>query len=110
MKKENTDEVLMLYIPIGISTRLDYFPGFGKVELMQSLVGVFIGGIIALIVFIITNQVLPVMITLIISVGGSILATTKSSLNQSMVSLINDIIKFNRARKSYPYRQVKEWE
>ena len=109
MKKNESDELIMLYIPLGISTRLDYFPGFGKVELMQSLIGMFIGGLCALIVFIITNQVLPVMITLMLTVGGSIIATTKNSLNQSIVSCINDIIKFNKERKSYPYRQLKEW-
>lgn len=110
MRKEDEDERVMLYIPIGISTRLDFFPGFGKVELMQSLVGVFIGIIVALVVFIITNQVLPVMITLMLAVGGSIIATTKTSLNQSIVSALNDMIKFSKERKSYPYRQLKEWE
>ena len=109
MELEKNDDIVMLYIPIGISTRLDFFPGFGKEELLQSFVGVFIGAIIALFVYIITNQVLPVMITLIFTVGGSILVTTKNSINQSLVSAFSDMMKFNKERKVYPYRQVSEW-
>lgn len=108
--KQEEEKNIMLYIPLGINTRLDFFTGYGKKEMLQSLVGVIIGGLIALLVFIITNSVFIVMITLMMSVGGSILATTKNSINQSIVDYIGDVIAFSKSRKTFPYRQLKEWE
>lgn len=106
---KDKEEKVMLYIPLGVNTRMDFFTGFGKKELAQCLIGVFFGSFIALLGYVITNQFLTVVIIEIFVVGGSVLATTKNSTNQSVIDYINDTIKFNNEKKSYPYRQVKEW-
>ena len=103
----NKEENLKLYIPIGISTRMDFIPGFGKNELIQALVGIAIGIGVAIVAFIITNQSLSIVVTMILAIGGSILATTKNSINISIVDYINDIMKFSKERQVYPYRQAK---
>lgn len=105
--KNIDNENLMLYIPIGINTRVDFMPGFGKKELSQALVGIAIGIIIAIVAFIITSQTLAVVVIMIFAIGGSVLATTKNSMNISVVDYINNILKFNKERQVFPYRQAK---
>lgn len=107
---EKTDEKIMLYIPLGINTRMDFFTGFGKKELAQAMVGIFLGSLVAIFGFILTQQTLTVVIIMIVTISGSIMVTTKNSINQSIVDYLNDMIKFSKERKTYPYRQVKEWE
>lgn len=107
MQNNDKDEPIMLYIPIGINTRMDFFTGFGKKELLQAMVGIVAGILIAIFLYIITQQSLPVVITLILTIGGSILMTTKNSLNISGIDYINEAIKFNNERKVYPYKQAK---
>ena len=107
MNNSKSEKNVMLYIPIGINTRMDFMPGFGKKELSQALIGIAIGTVIAILGFIITNQVLVVVVIMIFGVGGSILVTTKNSINISVVDYLNDIIKFNNERQVFPYRQAK---
>ncbi len=106
--KEEKD--VMLYIPLGVNTRIDYFTGFGKTELKQASVGIIFGIIIAIIGYMFTQQAITVIVTIILVGGGSILLTVKGSTNQSVVDMLLDMRKFNNERKIYPYRQVKEWE
>lgn len=107
MKKE--EEPIILYVPIGVSTRIDYFPGFGKKELFQSLIGIFIGVLIAILLYIMTSQFLFVTITMISAIAVSIFACQKTNNNQSIIDIFNDMKKFNSERKHFPYQQLKEW-
>lgn len=108
--KSKYEEKIMLYIPLGINTRIDYFTGFGKKELAEAMAGIVLGILLSILGFLITGQQLTIVIINIFFIGGSILATTKGSTNQSVIDIISDSIKFNNERKSYPYRQIKEWE
>ena len=108
--KSKYEEKIMLYIPLGINTRIDYFTGFGKKELAEAMVGIVLGILLSILGFLITGQQLTIVIINILFIGGSILATTKGSTNQSVVDIISDSIKFSNEKKSYPYRQIKEWE
>ena len=107
---EKEEKDVMLYIPLGVNTRIDFFTGFGKKELAQAMVGIFLGCLIALLGYIITQQAITVIVILILFGGGSILATTKGSTNQSVADMFLDMRKFGKERKIYPYRQIKEWE
>ena len=97
----------MLYIPIGINTRVDFMPGFGKSELSQAIIGIVVGILIAILGYVITNQMLTVVIIMIFAIGGSVLATTKNDINISIVDYVNNILKFNKERQVFPYRQAK---
>ena len=100
---------IMLYIPLGINTRMDFFPGFGKKEMAQASIGMLFTITIAIISYMITNLFLTVVVIMIIGIGISVMMTTKGSTNQSAVDLINNVIKFSNDRKVYPYRQLSEW-
>ena len=107
---EKTEQKVMLYIPLGINTRMDFFTGFGKKELAQAIVGIVFGSLIAVLGFIITQQSLTVIVIMIFTIGGSILATTKNSSNLSLIDFLNYMMKFSKERQIYPYRQIKEWQ
>ena len=104
---DKSSENLMLYIPIGINTRIDFMPGFGKSELSQAIIGIAVGILIAILGYVITNQMLTVVIIMIFAIGGSVLATTKNDINISIVDYVNNILKFNKERQVFPYRQAK---
>lgn len=103
------DETIMLYIPLGINTRMDFFPGFGKKEMAQAFVGVILSVAFAIICYLMTNMFLGVVIIMILGIGISVMLTTKGSTNQSAIDLINDVIKFGNDRNVFPYRQLSEW-
>lgn len=103
------DQHVVFYIPIGINTRLDYFPGFGKEELKQAMVGIVIGGLVSFAVFIYSNLMIWTLITAFTSLSGSILVTTKNNINISVVDYVSFAMKFSKEKKTYPYRQLKEW-
>lgn len=105
--KKDEEQSILLYIPIGINTRMDYFTGFGKKELSQAMVGIVIGVLLAILSYILTNQALPVVVIMIFAIGGSVLMTTKNSLNISAIDYINNAIKFSNERKTYQYKQAK---
>ena len=104
------DQHVLFYIPIGINTRIDYFPGFGKDELKQAMVGIVLGGIASLAVFLFSSLMIWTLITAFTSLAGSILVTTKNNINISVVDYVNFAMKFSKEKKTYPYRQLKEWQ
>ena len=110
MEKIDDDQKVIFYIPIGINTRIDYFPGFGKEELKQAMIGLIFGAIVAVAIYLYTGLTLGAIITAFVTITGSILVTTKSSINISVVDYIAFAMNFSKSKKTYAYRQLKEWE
>lgn len=87
------DEDLKLYIPLGVKPEAELFTGFGKKQLFQSIVGSLVmGGIAAL-----------------AGIFGSVMMTTKDQSNLSVVDQVQNLIRFLRGQKIYPYRYGDEW-
>lgn len=99
-----------LYIPMGVKTENEFFPGFGKKELLQALVGTVFAGAISLIIFIVSGNVAYTMIGVLSGIAGSVMMTTKDQYNMSVVTQVANLVRFSRSQKVYPYTYGKEWE
>jgi hypothetical protein len=104
MNENNT-----LYIPMGVKTENEFFNGFGKKELLQAAVGSLFGGVIALLVFIVSGNVAYTMIAVLSGIAGSVMMTVKDQYNMSVVGQVANLIRFSRSQKVYPYVYGKEW-
>ena len=104
MNENNT-----LYIPMGVKTENEFFPGFGKKEALQALVGALFGGVVALIVYLASGNVAYTMIAVLAGIAGSVMMTTKDQYNMSVVTQVANLVRFSRSQKVYPYACGKEW-
>ena len=98
-----------LYIPMGVKPENELFPGFGKKQLMQALIGsLSIGGVAALL-WLFTCNVTVTVITALSGIIGSVMAVTKDQSNLSVVDQVQNMVRFARSQKFYPYRYGDEW-
>lgn len=106
---DQTTERVSLYIPSNVQTRSEFFPGFGKIELIQTLLasGVTVGLVFLLNIFMHSTTFLVVAI--LTGIAGSITCLTKDRNNQSVADQLRHMIRFLREQKRYDYRYMKEW-
>ena len=97
------DEDLKLYIPLGVKPEAELFTGFGKKQLFQSIVGSLVMGGIAALAWLFTGNVA------LAGIFGSVMMTTKDQSNLSVVDQVQNLIRFLRGQKIYPYRYGDEW-
>ncbi len=105
-----TNEVLALYIPTGVKVQNELFNGFGKKELLQSLVGSLFGGAVAALIWLCSHNVAFTVVAVLTGIFGSVMMCTKDQNNQSVVDHIGNMIRFARSQQIYPYRSLNEWE
>lgn len=105
MEQENNT----LYIPMGVKTENEFFSGFGKKELLQSMVGTVIGVALSLLVWVISQNVAFTMIGVLSGIAGSIMMTTKDQNNMSVVTQVSNMVRFAKSQKHYPYIYGSEW-
>ena len=105
MKEKNYD----LYIPSNVKTRSEIFEGYGKNEIMQTLVAaaVIIG--VAFFIFAFNKSVSFVVVFILVGIAGSIMCVTKDKYNQSIVDHVKNIIAFSRKQQDYEYKYMNEW-
>ena len=99
-----------LYIPMGVKTENELFNGFGKRELIQSLIGSLFGGAFAAVLWLVTQNVAMTVVCVLTGIFGSVLMTTKDINNQSVVDQTYNMIRFMKEQQIYPYRYMDEWE
>lgn len=90
---------------MGVKPEAEFIRGFGKKQLLQAAVGSLFGGVLACILWFITRNVTAVMITALTVIA----MTTKDQSNLSVVDQIQNMIRFAKSQKVYPYRYGKEW-
>ena len=95
------DEDLKLYIPLGVKPETELFTGFGKKQLFQ-------GGVAAL-VWLFTANVTTTVVLALAGIFGSVMMTTKDQSNLSVVDQVQNLVRFLRGQKIYPYRYGDEW-
>ena len=103
------DEDLKLYIPLGVKPEAELFTGFGKKQLFQSIVGSLVMGGIAALAWLFTGNVTTTVILALAGIFGSVMMTTKDQSNLSVVDQVQNLIRFLRGQKIYPYRYGDEW-
>ena len=104
-----TDEYLNLYIPLVVKPEAELFTGFGKKQLFQSIVGSLVMGGIAALAWLFTGNVTTTVILSLAGIFGSVMMTTKDQSNLSVVDQVQNLIRFLRGQKIYPYRYGDEW-
>lgn len=93
----------MLYIPIGLKEKNELWDGFGKEELIKSLILLAILFIIDLIIFLIIGSISFAAIFALVSIGSTGMIFTKDTTNLSVVDHINNMIRFSKSQKKYKY-------
>ena len=98
-----------LYIPMGVKTETEMFPGFGKREFLQSIVGSIGIGSVGFVILLISHNVTPAIICILTGIAGSVMMTTKDQTNLSVVDQVRNMVRFMRSQKYYPYAYGDEW-
>lgn len=99
-----------LYIPTGVKAENELFNGFGRRELLQSVVGSLFGGAVAALLWLIAGNVALTVVAVLSGIFGSVMMCTKDQNNQSVVDQVGDMLRFRRSQQIYPYRMQDEWD
>ena len=98
-----------LYIPTGVKAENELFNGFGKREMLQSIIGSLFGGAVAALLWLIAGNVALTVVAVLSGIFGSVMMCTKDQNNQSVVDQIRNMIRIARSQQIYPYRMMDEW-
>lgn len=98
-----------LYIPTGVKAENELFGGFGRRELLQSVIGSLSGGAVAALLWLTAGNVALTVVAVLTGIFGSVMMCTKDQNNQSVVDQIGNMVRFWRSQQIYPYRMMDEW-
>lgn len=98
-----------LYIPLGLKERNEFWDGFGKDEFIKALIFITFTGVIDIFIYIFKRNIIFSVVFILVSIGGSLAMLTKDITNLSAVDQIENMIRFSKSQKYYPYRQLDEW-
>jgi len=98
-----------LFIPSNVKTRSEIFDGYGKEEVIQTLIASVVFLVIALIVFTFTQSVSFVVIFVLVGIGTTIMCVTKDKKNMSLIDYFKNMIAFSREQQDYEYEYLNEW-
>ena len=99
-----------LYIPLGVKAETEFFPGFGKKQLLQAAIGAASFALVAFLIWLVSDNVSVTMITALSGIAGSIMMTAKDQTNLSVVDQCTNLVRFSRSQKYYQYRYNFEWD
>ena len=103
------EEKNTLYIPMGVKTENELFPGFGKRQLLQATLSSAGFLLVGLFLWAVTKNVTMAVILILAGIIGSVMMTTKDQSNLSVVDQVMNMIRFAKSQKYYPYRYMNEW-
>ena len=101
---------ISLYIPTGVKAQNELFNGFGRREILQSVVGSLLGGAVAALLWLVSVNVALTVVAALTGIFGSVMMCTKDQNNQSVVDQIGNMVRFGRSQQIYPYRMLDEWQ
>ena len=105
MKNENQT----LYIPMGVKTRSEIFEGFGKEEVVQTIIATVVIILVAFSIFAFNKSVSFVVVFILVGIAGTVMCVTKDKNNQSVVDHFNNMLRFAREQQKFKYKYLKEW-
>lgn len=92
-----------LYIPQGLKLRKEIFNGYGKEELMKTILVTLVAGVIDALQFLITRNTVVTIVFMLVAVSGAVLMLTKDNSNISVVDQMGFIIRYQFGQKKYKY-------
>ena len=78
-------------------------------QLFQALIGSLAMGGVAALVWLFTANVTTTVVLALAGIFGSVMMTTKDQSNLSVVDQVQNLVRFLRGQKIYPYRYGDEW-
>ena len=99
-----------LYIPMGVKTEAEFFPGFGRKQMVQAGIGSLGFGLAAVVVWLCSASVAGTVVTVLTGIAGSVMMTAKDRTNLSVVDQCANMIRFMQSQKYYHYHYYFEWE
>ena len=94
---------IMLYIPMGVKLEQEFVNGFGKKELIRSIITMSICFVISFIIYLFNMRQSVLIVGLLSSVFGSIMLCVKDSQNQSVLDYIFNVVNFYKEQQIYDY-------
>lgn len=94
---------------MGVKPQNELFNGFSKKEMAQALVGSLIGGGIAILVWLLSQNVALTVVAVLVGIFGSVMMCVKDQYNLSVVDQVGNMFRFLREQQTYPYRYMNEW-
>lgn len=99
-----------LSIPSGLKTHTELFDGYGKDELGGTVIASIIGGLVDVLIYLLTGSTPFCIIFILLVVAGSIMMLMKDgSMNLSVMDQLRFMLRFCKCCKYYPYRYLDEW-
>lgn len=92
-------------IPRQIRLKTEFFIGFGMEELIKTLIVGAIAGLIAYILYKITNQTILATLLVIGAIVVAVISLVKGNNNFSMIDMIKNIVKYETMQKEYRYER-----
>ncbi|MCT4563554.1 MAG: hypothetical protein N4A68_04470 [Maledivibacter sp.] len=92
-----------LYIPQGLKLRKEIFNGYGKEELMKTILVTLVAGAIDTLQFFVTRNTVVTIVFMLVAVSGAVLMLTKDNSNISVVDQMGFIIRYQFGQKKYKY-------
>lgn len=105
------EEKLPLYMPYGLKLKKEYFPGFGKKELIPTIIaGILLLCVDAILYVIGVHEIGILFFVPLIGTSTVGMLLVKGELNLSPYDIVALELKFMREQKRYPYVALDEWE
>jgi len=99
-----------LYIPQGLKTRVEIFDGYGKEELLKTIIVTLVVGAVDAVLFLIFRNVVMSVVLMLVAIFGSVMMLTKDKTNISVVDQVGFMIRYARSQKIYKYKYIEEWK
>ena len=103
-KKKNA-----LYIPQGLKTRVEIFEGYGKEELVKTIIVIVVAGVIDVLLYSIFKNIVVSVVFILVAIAGSVMMLTKDKNNISVVDQVGFMVRFAKSQKVYKYKYLDEW-
>jgi len=100
----------VLYIPSGLKTRTELVEGYGRDEVMATIMVTLLGGVVAFFIYLFTKSTATCIVFMLIIMAGSVMLLTKDSvMNLSVADHIKNMVGFWLKQKVFKYRYIDEW-
>ena len=108
MKEKERDR---LFIPVNVRKRKEYVDGFGKDELIKSLIATAFGVVLGIVLFLRNNyQPLYIALVPVVVFAISVIFLRKDKTNTNALDSICEMYEFSKSQKKYEYEYVNIYE